>query len=193
MTTVSHRVVLLGESSVGKTCILNQYVYGSVSPEQQATVGVDFFAKTIKKPTGVVRIQIWDTAGQEKFNSLITSYIRNASIVILIFDITVRQSFDQLESWVKIVLDLTNPVFFIVGNKVDLDGQRQVSTADGEKFAALQSAKYFETSATIPQNVAELFAAVSEVPVDSPKEAGERRAEPVAIEKPAAQSAGSCC
>jgi Ras-related protein Rab-6A len=189
----AHRVVLLGESCVGKTCLLHQYIYGTADPEHQPTVGVDFFAKTIKKPMGPVRFQIWDTAGQEKFHSMITSYIRNTTIVILVFDITSRESFDQLDAWLKIVLDLANPVFFVVGNKDDLASQRKVSAEDGEKWAGLHDAKYFETSATMPHNVTELFAAVTDVPVPSPQVVGERPAEVVAIEKPAAQAAGSCC
>jgi Ras-related protein Rab-6A len=191
MTTSGHKIVLLGESGVGKTCFINQYIYGNVSPEQQPTIGIDFFAKTIKKKPGeVLRLQIWDTAGQEKFHSVVTSYIRTSTVVILVFDITSRQSFDQLDRWAKTVLDLANPYFIVVGNKDDLESERQVPAVDGQKFAELHTAQYFETSATMAHNVAEVFAAIVEIPIAA---ADTLQVTQVAIEKPAQSQGGSCC
>jgi Ras-related protein Rab-6A len=189
-TTASHKIVLLGESGVGKTCIISQYTYGTTAPDHQPTIGIDFSAKTIKKPGEVLRLQIWDTAGQEKFHSLITSYIRQATVVLLVFDITSRESFDRLENWVKTVLDLANPVFFVLGNKDDLEAQRQVSAEDAEKFANLHGARYFETSATKAHNINEVFEAIVAIPI-TPVEVPQ--SVPVPIEKPPAPQSGACC
>jgi Ras-related protein Rab-6A len=196
--TVNHRIVMVGNTAVGKTAIINQYVYGSSSSEHQPTVGIDFFAKTVKVGGRVVRLQLWDTAGQEKFHSLIPSYLRNATGAILVYDITNRESFEKLDFWHQFTIEQASPAFFIVGNKVDLEAARQVATIEGQKWAENHSAIFFETSATGAVNIAQLFQAVAEsyVPAMQPpaQQAGkdERNAEQAAVEIGQA-TGGRCC
>ena len=163
---INHKVVFIGNSAVGKTSIINQYMYESASADHQPTVGIDFFAKTLKVGDNSVRMQIWDTAGQEKFNSLIPSYIRDSTVAIFVYDITSRSSFDSLEKWFKMVTDTANPKFIVVGNKCDLEDKREVSTEEGTKYAESKQAQFIETSAITPTNIKELFDIVSKLPVE---------------------------
>ena len=120
MADNNHKIIFLGDSSVGKTSIINQYFYKSITTEYSATIGLDFLAKSVKVDNKNIRLQIWDTAGQEKFNSLIPSYIRTSTIGVICYDITNRTTFESLDRWLKMVTDLADPVLFIVGNKTDL-------------------------------------------------------------------------
>lgn len=201
--TVTHRIVMVGNTAVGKTAIINQYVYGSSSSEHQPTVGIDFFAKTVKVGSRVVRLHLWDTAGQEKFHSLIPAYVRNASVVILVYDITNRESFEKLDFWHQFTVEQASPMFFIVGNKVDLESARQVAAIEGQKWAENHNATFFETSATGAVNIAQLFQAVAEgyaPPAQAPVQGqqvskDERKGEQAAVDinqAPQAQG-GRCC
>ncbi|KAH0791754.1 Ras family protein [Histomonas meleagridis] len=172
---ICHKIVLIGNSSVGKTSIITQFIYGSTSSEHQPTVGIDFFSKTIQKDGQFVRLQIWDTAGQEKFHSLIPSYIRTSTVAIFVFDITSRTSFEELEKWYNMVTDLANPTLIFVANKVDLEEERCVSTEEGKKLAESHKAAYFETSARTPINITELFEYVAQQPLQSPKETKDKQ------------------
>lgn len=163
---IQHKVVFVGNSAVGKTSIINQYMYDSVSNDHEPTVGIDFFAKTLHLEGRDIRMQIWDTAGQEKFHSLIPSYIRDSTVAVFVFDITQRQTFDDLEKWFKMVIDIANPQFVIVGNKCDLEANREVTKEEIAKYAESKSAKYIETSAVTPTNIKELFNIVALIPTE---------------------------
>ena len=191
---VTHKVILVGNSAVGKTAIINEYIYGSSSTDGP-TVGVDFFAKSIKKGQEMIRMQIWDTAGQEKFHSLIPSYIRNSTVAVFVYDITCRESFDALETWYKMVTDLAEPTIVIVGNKTDLEGQREVTEDEGRKFAEAHNGKFIETSARTKSNINELFALVGETPRPQPKVEEEPKEEKVNLANvnKGGQSGGGIC
>ncbi|EAY22317.1 Ras family protein [Trichomonas vaginalis G3] len=170
MTLGIHRVILLGDSAVGKTSIINQYIYNSSGTDYKTTIGIDYFTKNVNIDGVPVRLQIWDTAGQEKFHAIIPSYIRNVSIVILVFDITQRQSFDNVQKWYQIVTDITKPKFFLAGNKVDLELNREVTFKDAKKYADSIGATYIETSSRTPINITELFNQVASVPIATSNE-----------------------
>jgi Ras-related protein Rab-6A len=200
----NHRVVMVGNTSVGKTAIINQYIYNNTSPDIQPTVGIDFFAKALKVNGRTVRLQLWDTAGQEKFHSLIPSYLRNATVAILVYDITNRDSFDKLDFWHHFTTEQAKPTFFAVGNKIDLEAERRVSTDEGRKWAEDHTSVFFETSAVTPTNIAELFQAIAEVAVGGPQaeqaggegQSAVEAAQGVTIdESPAKQGGGGrgCC
>ncbi|OHT16833.1 Ras family protein [Tritrichomonas foetus] len=180
--------------------MINQCIYGSVSAEHQPTVGIDFFAKAYNIDNKVVRVQIWDTAGQEKFHSLIPSYIRPSTVTVLCYDITSRSSFEGLDRWFKMVTEIANPQFFVVGNKVDLEDQRVVSTEEGQKFAEAHQTQFIETSARTATNINELFDRIAHINLNqattTPKSAEEAPA-PLdgkqLAEQPNAQSGGSSC
>ena len=178
MSTHSHKIVLIGDSSVGKTSIINQFIYGSVDSEHQPTVAIDFFAKAMKIDNQTIRLQIWDTAGQEKFKSLIPSYIRTSTVAVLVYDITSKASFNNLDMWYKLVIDLANPKIFVVGNKIDLEDQRAVTAEEGKKFADQYQAEFFETSARAPTNITELFNTIARVKIEPPNEVKHLEAAP---------------
>ena len=193
---VTHKVIFVGDSAVGKTAIINQYIYGSACSEHQPTVGIDFFAKMIKNGNQSVRMQIWDTAGQEKFHSLIPSYVRNSTVAVFVYDITSRASFDNLDKWHKMVTDLADPALIVVGNKSDLESERAVSADDGRKFAEEHKAQFIETSARTKANVNELFTLVGQTPGPKakPETTEEAKPEPVNVAAPVQPATGgSCC
>jgi small GTP-binding protein len=190
MTIASHKVVFVGDSAVGKTAIIHQYIYGNAAAQHEPTIGIDFFAKTIKNPGQTLRLQIWDTAGQEKFHALIPSYIRNSTVVVLVYDINSQASFESLDRWYKMVLDLADPIVVVVGNKFDLQASRQVSAEDGRKFADDHNAQFFETSAITGDNITSVFEAIAKIP-----RAASEIPTPVALPEPtsAGTSTGSSC
>lgn len=167
---ICHKAVLIGDSAVGKTSIVNQYIFNSCSPEHQATIGIDFFSKVLTEGDTTIRLQIWDTAGQEKFHALIPSYIRNSTVAILVYDITLRSSFENLQKWHQTVITTSNPFCIVVGNKLDLEIERQVSIDEGEKFANQIKADFIETSARTPTNIQELFKKVASAPTTPDEE-----------------------
>ncbi|KAK8893233.1 hypothetical protein M9Y10_021650 [Tritrichomonas musculus] len=202
--SVNHKIVFIGDSSVGKTSIINQYIYGSVTPDHQPTIGIDFFAKSLKIDNKSIRLQIWDTAGQEKFHSMIPMYIRTSTVAVLVYDITSKASFESLDKWLQTVFDHANPIIFIVGNKVDLQEQRAVTTEEGQKFADEHQAHFIETSARTPTNIHTLFTQIAQIELPTANAASPKAAEaPKPIEgNELAQSSedqgnankgGSCC
>jgi len=174
MSLPSHKVVFLGDSSVGKTSIINQYITNSCHPDHQTTIGIDFFSKEIHDIEKPIQLQIWDTAGQEKFHSLIPSYIKPSTVAVLVYDITQRNSFESIQKWRQMVMDVAKPTIIIAGNKIDLDSNRQVSFEEGKKFADDIGASFVETSARTNENIKELFDIVVSIPVpdliDTPTE-----------------------
>jgi Ras-related protein Rab-6A len=187
------RIVMVGSTAVGKTAIVNKYIYGS-SPlsDHQPTVGIDFFSKFIKIRGETVQLQLWDTAGQEKFHSLIPSYLRNATVAIIVYDVTYRESFDRLDYWYEFTLNQTNPAVFIVGNKTDLEGAREVTSEEGRKWAEAHVAQFIETSAQTGENIPELFQRVATATPPKPEispDQSEIRLEGALAKPPA----GGCC
>jgi Ras-related protein Rab-6A len=164
MPPTHHKVVVLGDPAVGKTSIISQFIYGAATTQHQPTVGIDFFAKALQSGGQEVRLQVWDTAGQERFRSLIPAYIRNASVVVIVYDIALQESFDSVRDWHQRTLDIGKPEFVVVGNKIDLESARAVSTADGAAYADSIRALFFETSARTPTGIKELFDGIAGIP-----------------------------
>lgn len=158
------KVIILGDSGVGKTSLMNQYVHNRFSNQYKATIGADFLTKEIRIDGKQVMMQIWDTAGQERFQSLGVAFYRGADCCVLVFDITDAKSFKNLDSWREEFLiqaspkDKENFPFVVIGNKVDADVSRQVST---DRAAAWCKSKnnipYYETSAKAALNVEQAF------------------------------------
>lgn len=171
MNDSRHQVIFLGDTAVGKTSIISQYIYNTSNPDHQPTIGVDFFAKNIdipdSNPPRTVRMQIWDTAGQERFHAIIPSYIRSSTVVVLVFDITSLASFNSLSKWHQTVIDIADPKvsFIVVGNKVDLEDNREVTTEKAESYSSTIKAKYIETSARTPINIEDLFLLIAKCPI----------------------------
>ena len=156
---VRYKLVFLGEQGVGKTCIINRFVYDSFDRNYQATIGIDFLSKTMYLEDRTVRLQLWDTAGQERFRSLIPSYIRDSSVAVVVYDTTSRASFLSSSKWVDDIRSERGDdvVIMLVGNKTDLADQRQVSVEEGLAKASEEKVMFIETSAKAGFNIKQLF------------------------------------
>jgi len=157
------KVILLGDSGVGKTSIMHQYVNKRYVTQYKATIGADFMTKEVAVDDKLVTLQIWDTAGQERFQSLGVAFYRGADACALVYDITDAKSFDNLESWMDEFLVHAAPrnaetfPFVIMGNKSDLSSRRQVSSKKALEWCASHGFKHFEVSAKDASNVEKAF------------------------------------
>lgn len=156
-----YKIVFLGEQGVGKTSLITRFMYDTFDDHYQATIGIDFLSKTMYLDDKTIRLQLWDTAGQERFRSLIPSYIRDSRVAIVVYDITKKKSFEFIDKWIEDVKNERgeeNVILCIVGNKSDLNDERQVSTEEGEQKAKILGANIFmETSTKVGYNVKNLF------------------------------------
>eukprot|EP00041_Stephanoeca_diplocostata_P006925 m.95883 g.95883 ORF g.95883 m.95883 type:complete len:207 (-) comp16621_c1_seq1:358-978(-) len=157
------KVIILGDSGVGKTSLMNRYVNNKFSNQYKATIGADFLTKEVMVDERLVTMQIWDTAGQERFQSLGVAFYRGADCCVLVFDVTVAKTFETLDSWRDEFLiqasprDPENFPFVVLGNKIDLDG-RAISQKRAMTWCqAKNSIPYFETSAKDSTNVEQAF------------------------------------
>ncbi|CAG5097444.1 Oidioi.mRNA.OKI2018_I69.XSR.g15079.t2.cds [Oikopleura dioica] len=158
------RIILVGDSTVGKSALLKRFTEGSFAETSDPTVGVDFFARVIEIEDSVpdfsrCRLQIWDTAGQERFRSIARSYYRNAVGALIVYDITSRKSFENASNWLKDAqLHAENGIAIaLAGQKSDLDARREVSTEEAETWAHENNLPFLETSAKNDYNVERIF------------------------------------
>ena len=157
--TPKYKLIFLGDQNVGKSSILNRFLSDTFVEEYQATIGLDFQSKNVQIDNQDVHLLLYDTAGQEKFRSLIPMYTRDANIILLVYDITNKESFENLYAWLK---DLTNinineVIICIVGNKIDLNEKREVSNEEGQKYAQEHDFIFQEVSAKTGEGFSELF------------------------------------
>ena len=152
----SLKVVVVGDSGVGKTCFLIRYVRNLFDEESQPTLGVEFMTKIVTTERHKIQLQLWDTAGQELFRSVTRGYYRGSAGALLVFDLSNRDSFDNIGRWLQDVRDTarSDVVTLLIGNKCDLD-ERQVSTEEAQEFAKEHNMQYFETSAKTGANIVE--------------------------------------
>jgi Ras-related protein Rab-6A len=159
-----YKLVFLGDESVGKSSIITRFVFDTFETTYKVTIGIDFVSKTLYEDDRIVRLQLWDTAGQEKFRSLIPSYIRDSSVAVVCYDISNRGSFNSVDKWIEDVRNErgTEVVVMLVGNKTDAAEKREVSADEGEAKALLLGAMFIETSAKAGFNVKALFRKVAQ-------------------------------
>jgi len=162
------KVIILGDSGVGKTSLMNQYVHKKFSASYKATIGADFLTKEVMIDDKLVTLQIWDTAGQERFQSLGVAFYRGADSCVLVHDMTDAKSFDSLESWRDEFLVHAAPrnaesfPFVVLGNKADLARKRVVTTQKAQTWCQTNGdIPYFETSAKDAQNVEQAFQTIA--------------------------------
>lgn len=153
-----YKLVFLGDQSVGKTSIINRFIFDTFEGKDHPTVGVDFISKTLNFDNRTIRLQLWDTAGQERFRSLIPSYIRDSSVAVVVYDVGNKNSFKNIVKWVNDVRnERGNEVLLvIVGNKIDLE-EKEVTKAEGEQLAKENDAIFFEVSAKLGTNINNVF------------------------------------
>uniref|UniRef100_A0A8C4LGK1 Ras-related protein Rab-7a n=1 Tax=Equus asinus TaxID=9793 RepID=A0A8C4LGK1_EQUAS len=161
------KVIILGDSGVGKTSLMNQYVNKKFSNQYKATIGADFLTKEVMVDDRLVTMQIWDTAGQERFQSLGVAFYRGADCCVLVFDVTAPNTFKTLDSWRDEFLiqasprDPENFPFVVLGNKIDLEN-RQVATKRAQAWCySKNNIPYFETSAKEAINVEQAFQTIA--------------------------------
>jgi Ras-related protein Rab-13 len=151
------KIIILGASEVGKTSILDRYFKDEFRENRLSTIGVDFQTKYFKFDSKKIKVNYTDTAGQEKFRAISVNYLKAANGVILVFDITKEETFEALEEWLKYLkennkLELKK---ILIGNKLDLENERQVKKEDAQKFAESIGCKYYEGSAKTGYNINE--------------------------------------
>lgn len=153
------KVVLIGDSGVGKSNLLSRFTRNEFSLESKSTIGVEFATRSINVDSKLIKAQIWDTAGQERYRAITSAYYRGAVGALLVYDITRHVTFENVERWLKELKDHTdsNIVVMLVGNKSDLRHLRAVSTDDGQSFSEREGLFFMETSALESTNVENAF------------------------------------
>ena len=152
------QLLIIGDSTVGKTSILSRFANGTFNSNYLATVGLDNFTKDETIDDKNVRIKIWDTAGQERYKALTKGFFRNAQGIMIVYDVTNQESFENLKNWIQSIKDNMGNDFLeripivIIGNKIDSD-EREIKTEDGEAFCKQQNYPFFEMSAKTGENV----------------------------------------
>ena len=157
---LSFKMIVIGDAGVGKSCLTAKASKGVFEEAYSATVGFEFLVFNVKLNDKVIKLQIWDTCGQELYRSLISSFYRNASLAMMVYAIDSRESFNHIESWLKEVKLQSNPdiKIFLIGNKSDLDEQRKVPLDIAKTFKEENGIHYFsETSAKNGVNAKEVF------------------------------------
>jgi len=153
------KFIIIGDAATGKSCLLHRFIDDKFRKESTHTIGVEFGSKIIEVGGHFVKLQIWDTAGQERFRSVTRSYYRGAAGTILVYDTTSRDSYNHVNSWLNDAKALANPdiAIVLVGNKIDLTAEREVSFLEASRFAQENDLMFLETSALTGEGVSEVF------------------------------------
>jgi small GTP-binding protein len=153
------KYIIIGDAAVGKSNLLLRYAHGQFKDEYQLTIGVEFGAKNISINDKIYRIQIWDTAGQENFRSITRAYYKNSVCALVVYDITNRDSFNNISNWIEDCKNQSPKTIFmvLVGNKSDLSDKRVISIDEGRELAEKYNMIFFETSAKTGDNVDLIF------------------------------------
>ncbi|KAK1790911.1 hypothetical protein P4O66_014750 [Electrophorus voltai] len=171
------QVIIIGSRGVGKTSLMERFTDDTFCEACKSTVGVDFKIKTVELRGLKIRLQIWDTAGQERFNSITSAYYRGAKGIVLVYDITKQETFDDLPKWMKMIDKYASEdaELLLVGNKLDCEADRVITRQQAERFAARVSGlRFCEASAKDNFNVDEIFLKLvddilSKMPLEVPR------------------------
>jgi Ras-related protein Rab-8A len=172
------KLLLVGDSGVGKSCLLLRFVEDKFNPSFITTIGIDFKIRTIESNGKKIKLQVWDTAGQERFRTITTAYYRGAMGIVLIFDVTDSRTFENVENWFQTVTQHANEdaQIFLVGNKCDDEVNRQVSKEQGQELAAKLNIPFLEASAKNNSNVDSIFYELASIIQEKHVEEPERAA-----------------
>ena len=154
-----YKIIIIGDSGVGKSNILGRYLHDEFKEDTKSTVGVEFGSKKMQIENATIKLQIWDTAGQERYRSITSAYYKGAKGALIVYDITRKCTFDNIDKWIS---DLKlngdkNICIVILGNKSDLDDKREVSKGDGIKKSEMYKTAFLETSALNGDNIGKAF------------------------------------
>ena len=163
--SLRQKIIFVGDSGVGKTTLINRINNEEFKDLNESSVGIDYYSKNIKFGGEELTLQIWDTAGQEKYRGLIPTYARNAVLAFIIYDISSKKSFENLTEWINYLNSIEKMPMIICGNKIDLVVDRQVTKEEGEKFAKKNNLVFFEVSAKTNENMNYmLYRSIAELP-----------------------------
>jgi Ras-related protein Rab-11A len=153
------KLIIVGDSGVGKTNLINRFAANQFNINSKSTIGVEFVYKTLKINNDIIKVEIWDTAGQERYKAITSAYYKGAKGAIIVYDITSEESFNNIEMWIQEVKAkaLNNLQIMIIGNKSDLSKYRKVSLDKGVEKAKILDVHFFEASALDQTNVNEAF------------------------------------
>lgn len=170
-TYILFKIIIIGNSGVGKSNIMSRYVQDQFNNELHATIGVEFTTKTLMIDEKDVKLQIWDTAGQERFRAISRSIYNGAKGAFLVYDITNQETFDNIPNWLMELKTYTGPniPLFLIGNKCDLEHMRAVKKNVADKFARDNGLSYIETSALEKTNIDKVFELLAKNMMDEKK------------------------
>ena len=153
------KYIIIGSPSVGKSRIVERFIKNSFIENYEITVGVEFGEKNIKIEDKIIRIQIWDTAGQELYKSITRTYYKSCVCAIIVYDITSRKSFNDITNWIEDCIKYSpkTVLMVLIGNKCDLEQSREVSTEEGQELSDKNGISFYETSAREGTNIKEIF------------------------------------
>ena len=163
---LSFKIIVIGDSGVGKSCLTNRATTNLFEDTYNATVGFEFLSFNVKIDEKVIKLQIWDTCGQELYRSLITNFYRNSSLAVIVYAINSKDSFEDIEMWLRELRTHSSPdvKVFLIGNKVDLEDEREVRKEDAEAFCKENNINLFmESSAKTGFNAQNIFIKAAEV------------------------------
>ncbi|MBA0833721.1 hypothetical protein Goarm_006145, partial [Gossypium armourianum] len=199
------KVVLIGDSGVGKSNLLSRFTRNEFCLESKSTIGVEFATRTLQVEGRTVKAQIWDTAGQERYRAITSAYYRGALGALLVYDVTKPTTFENVSRWLKELRDHadSNIVIMMIGNKTDLKHLRAVATEDGQSYAEKEGLSFIETSALEAINVEKAFQTIlSEIyrkiskkslSSDEPAPASIKEGKTIDVGAPEANTRKACC
>ncbi|XP_953567.1 small GTPase (Rab11) [Theileria annulata] len=170
------KIVLIGDSNVGKSNLLDRFVKGNFKLDSKSTIGVEFATKNVNLKNGkIAKAQIWDTAGQERYRAITSAYYRGARGAIVVYDIASKQSFYNVSRWLSELNEYGDPnmIIALVGNKSDLTHLREVTFEDGERYARSNNLLFFETSCLNNENIDTTFGELLNLICDNHEKFGE--------------------
>ncbi|CCI45927.1 unnamed protein product [Albugo candida] len=191
--TCHFKLVLLGDTAVGKSCLVVRFVRNEFFEYQEPTIGAAFLTQTVDLDEEVmVKFEIWDTAGQERYRSLAPMYYRGAAAAVVVYDVTNKDSFIGAKSWVKELQRRGDPnvVIALAGNKADLESRRKVDSEEARQYALDNDILHLETSAKTANNVQDLFVAIAK---RLPKNLPQQERETFPITPPITTKQRGCC
>ena len=156
VSSTRHKIIFVGDAGVGKTTIIGRIMDNTFNEVYEPSIGVDFMSKNIKYQGQNIKLQMWDTAGQEKYKGLIPSYVRNSSIVFVVYDVSAKISFDNIPKWITFIRSIENTSLVLCGNKIDLNNI-EVKKEEAESLAQKEGISFFEVSAKTGENIKNMF------------------------------------
>jgi Ras-related protein Rab-1A len=191
------KLLLIGDSGVGKSCLLLRFADDTYTDSYISTIGVDFKIRTVDLDTKTIKLQIWDTAGQERFRTITSSYYRGAHGIIIVYDITDKESFDNVRQWLFEIdrYASENVCKLLVGNKADLGNKRAVEYDQAKAFADELSIPFLETSAKNATNVEQAFLTMAAQIKNKMQSPTPQQKVPINVgdTMPVNKESGSCC